>query len=155
MIEDEIAALLLEGASERAIDETLQVPRRQVRHVRAQRGIPLPDRTSDHGTDARYQHGCPCDACVDAHRARNRATYHRAPKPVATPFPTEKSEALARMHQAEQDRTRHAATRHYDPWTPEEIAVALDYTLSATEVADQLGRSRAAVIHARRRYAPT
>lgn len=156
MTDEEIAVLLLDGMSERAVASTADVTRGPVRRVKTSRGITTPRKPlPPHGTDARFQHGCPCTPCHEAHLTARREQYARGPKPSVGPFPPAKSAVLAVLHQEAQDRSRRDAHRYYDTWTESELSVALDYAHSATEAARMLGRTRCAVVHVRARHRKT
>lgn len=149
-----VHAMLVQGLSDRTIARRTGIDRRKIARMRRESGLaawqpPMPA----HGTDARYQRGCHCDACIEAHAVASSVEYARSSRSTSD-TPADDA-ALARMSEHRRINmaaTRAAARRSHRPWAPDDIATALDYARSATEVAYLLGRSKASVEHVRRKY---
>jgi hypothetical protein len=58
-------------------------------------------------------------------------------------------------YRAVQAATERNVSRYRQPWTQEEIELALDYKRTTAEVAFKLGRTFAAVKRIRKRYGPS
>jgi hypothetical protein len=149
-----VRRLLAGGASDRGIERDTGVPRRQVARVRRDLGIGAWSPTMPpHGTDARYQHGCPCDPCAEAHAVYN-ALEHAGSGRVTTrgPMPADLVADLDARRRESLTRTQATATRRGQRWTEVELATALDMTRTAEEAAVLLGRSRSAIEHQRAKH---
>lgn len=149
------AILALAGTMpDREVARKLSISHSQVGEVRRGAGISAYEPPSPrHGTEARWKRGCRCAPCVEA-RALAKAKRRRK-KGEVTPsvaFPPDKSAQLTQMHREDQERTRAAARHDGKPWTEEDLEIAGDYSLSAVQVAEKLGRSLGAVRHIRRRH---
>lgn len=145
-----VASMRAAGATLAQIAAALGVTGRTVsRHVTA---LGLAHHGPAHGTSRRYDEGCGCEQCTEAHRvaaARNRDRQRqRGTRPSAD---SRELSHLDAIHAADQARTRAAATRAGRTWTGGDLAVALDPRLTTTQAAERLGRSRAAVQHIRAR----
>jgi hypothetical protein len=115
-----------------------------------------------HGTIGAYDNGCRCTACRRANsdrvkgqpstRQRNRARGRTVP-PVHGLNGYENydcrcavcCEAYVVRYAVAQQATKWRATLNNLPWTPEELAVARDRSLTAKQAALRLGRTFAAV----------
>ena len=98
-----------------------------------------------HGTETTYSAGCRCKSCRDA--ARRARTERRA---SGAPISIDKDK-LAAINRAHQESTLRSATRRRVPWEGWERKYALDYTLTAFEVAQITGRTYSAVLNFRQR----
>lgn len=103
-----------------------------------------------HGSLARYDHGCRCDPCGTARREWKRTAYERR-GPDHTPMPPERAAKLAELLRQRQADSLTTATRAREPWTEDDLEIALDYQHTAAEAARLIGRSLSAVRNARAR----
>lgn len=149
----DLIALIREGLSDRQIETRTGVSRRKVARIRKDEGLPLWSAPEpEHGTTARYRRGCRCSPCREARAAYASAEYARSGRTQPpSVFPAKKSAALAAMHRADQARLHDRATASRQRWTEDDLAVAGDYSLSAVQVAEKLGRSLGSVRHQRRK----
>lgn len=152
--DETIVALARAGLSDREIARQTGAYRARIARLRRTHHIPTwAPPIPAHGTDARYQHGCRCGECREAHAIMNAAEHRRAARPGRPiRFPKATSDRLAAMHAEDQASTRRDATAHYRPWTDADLAVALDYSHSAVEAAKTLGRTLFAIRHIRARH---
>lgn len=91
-------------------------------------------------------HGCRCEDCTaDAARAA-REYRRRAPKAVRR----RANAVTTRTFNRNNDLSVANASRHFTHWTPQDLAIARDRTLSVRQAAAILGRSMNSVKHMRR-----
>lgn len=146
-----IIELARQGFSDREIERRTGIERRRIARIRREHGIPAwQPPVPEHGTDARWQRGCPCEPCHTAHLAKKHAEHARRPA-AGTPMPPARSEALTARASNLQAETRALADRARTAWTDEDLAIALDYRHTAAEAAILLGRTLSAVRHIRQK----
>lgn|GEM_PF-1544427 len=144
---------LLGTATDRVVGEQVGVSTSSVAHERRRLGIaryvPPPPA---HGTPARYQRGCRCDECREAKALTAAREYAASGRTAgAGEMDAAARERLAARRTRALRESAERATVRGVPWTEAEIVLALDRSRSAAQVADLLGRSKAAVEHQRAR----
>lgn len=121
------------------------------------------EQPAKHGIPARWQAGCRCDLCVRSMKEYKQAAHQRARQRAADAW--EAGEHLPGPHcpcpecrkaasdklAARLDRTKPGAVEHYQRWTEDEDAIAMDHSRRIEDIATDLGRTYAAVDN-RRRY---
>lgn len=148
-----ITAMRADGATIAQMAAELAVTERTVSRYITDLG--LTHVAAAHGTSRRYDEGCHCPACREAHRIAN-ATYRERRRNggrpgTSTPMPSATATALDLSSARAQHITAARATRSGQEWTSAELEVALDPLLSTGQAAAVLHRSAAAVAHQRHR----
>lgn len=146
--------LIRQGRSDREVARRVGGSHKIVGRVRREAGIPVYIQPPPiHGTNARWKRGCRCGPCVQA-RALAKAIARRQHSPSLQhqTFNQELSKRLTAMHRVDQEETRAKATASNQRWSENDLKVAADYSKSAVQVAQELGRSLSAVRHVRRKY---
>lgn len=131
---------------------------REQRRLRLVGGQVSADQIS-HGRSAYTNWGCRCETCVSAHTRACRPfaiKWRKAnPAKVSRPRATEEASRKSRERQQQsQSDTLGSATRHYQPWTMQELDLASRTDMSAQEVAVAIGRTFHAVRNMRKKLRP-
>lgn len=142
---------MLAALSDRQIEQQTGIDRKKIGRLR--RGLGLPrwqPAEPAHGTSGRWRR-CDCETCREARAVYAAAEYARSGRTTTKgPLSADRAAVLHQQRRAALARTAAAATKR-GPWTPDELAVALDLAHSAEQAALLLGRSKSAVEHQRAR----
>lgn len=149
---ERLEALAAQGCTQRQMSERLGLPTNTVRKACREMGIVAALPEHPHGSDRRYVTGCRCVECVSGNTER-KGRWLRERRSEDAPHGTPsgyrnwgcRCTPCREAGSADQTERTAKSPQHelnlYRDWTPDEDMVALDFSLTAREVADLLGRS--------------